>query len=350
MRPTTLFALTSLSAVFLVACSGGTNTSSDGLTTVSWAQSSPESMAYIPYLVADELGYFADEGLRVELLPGSEDVATSTLVAIGNADFGVGGAGEVMNAVNAGGDLRVVFEEYTKAAEGIVVPEGSAIESVDQLAGRTIGLASDEERALLASALEPIGLTLDDVELAVVGTSGPTLANELQKGTIDAFAGSGLDFAAMSAAGFPTREITPDELLTAPTGSIFVTGRYADDNPQLVEGFLRAFAKATRAALSDPASASAIARDRVPEEWQNEENAQALFDLVIEIHQPYEATIGEVRPEFWEATRERLVDVGEVEGPVDLDAILDPSFVGRANEGWDRDDVQADITDFVSRS
>ena len=46
-------AAAALAGATLVACSTQPD---DGLTRVVWAQPTPESMAYFPYVIADELG------------------------------------------------------------------------------------------------------------------------------------------------------------------------------------------------------------------------------------------------------------------------------------------------------
>lgn len=326
------------------ACgAGGGATSEAGTTSITWAQPTPESMGYYPYIVADELGYFAEEGLEVELAPASEDLSTATLVANGNADIGAAGAGEILHATVAQADVKVVYSAFTKSPEGIVVPAASDVQAVAGLEGKQVGLASDEEQARLAAALGSAGLSLDDVETVIVGTSGPTLANEMKNGTIAAFGGSLLDFAAMQGAGVQLRDITPDNVADIPGAGFAVSPATLEENPEAIEGFLRAFAKATHVGIAKPDLVESIVRERVPEEWQNEQVAQALFDAGVELFQPREDLYGELDPQIWQETQQQLLDVGELEQPVDFSGLLTNELVEAAND-WDRETVVSEAS------
>ena len=333
----TAAAVSTLGLVCTLAACGGEDPASDGgLTTIVYAQPTPESMAFYAYVVADELGYFEEEGLQVELAPSSEEVPTSTLVANGNVDVGIAGGSEVLFAASTGRDVVMVYDALTRSPEGLVVPESSDVQSVADLAGASIGMASDEERTLVATALQTEGLTVDDVDLVVVGTSGATLANELESGNLDAFAGSLLDFSAMEAAGLPTRDITPAELQELPSAAMVVTPETLQDDREAIEGFLRAYARATDLGLQDPDRVAEILRERVPEEWQEEALGEALFAAGLELWPPVDDRYGQFRLEAWERLQEDLVSAGELEEAVDLEELLDDSLLDAAND-WEGD-------------
>ncbi len=81
-------------ALTLTACGGdeGSGGGGDGggeadLTAISFIQPLPKSIAFYPLWVGEELGYFAEEGIRVELLPAG-DVNPITIVPAGEADIG----------------------------------------------------------------------------------------------------------------------------------------------------------------------------------------------------------------------------------------------------------------------
>ncbi|SOE03322.1 ABC transporter substrate-binding protein [Blastococcus haudaquaticus] len=332
---------TSVLLTAVAACGGGDDgdaSADSGLTTLVYAQPTPESMAFYAYVVADELGFFEEEGLAVELAPSSEDVPTSTLVVSGNADIGIAGGAEVLFAAATGREIAAVYDVLTASAEGLVVPGDSDVQSVADLDGATIGMASDEERPLVGTALEAEGLSLDDVELVVVGTSGPTLANELQSGNLDAFAGSLLDFSAMQAAGIETRNITPDALDESPTQVMVVSREKLESDREAIEGFLRAYAKATHLGLEDPDRVEEILRERVPDEWQDEAFGEALFSAGLDLWHPVGDQYGELRPDAWSSLQDQLIAFGELDEPVDIDGIIDDSLLEAAND-WDRDSV-----------
>ncbi|MGO1628316.1 MULTISPECIES: ABC transporter substrate-binding protein [unclassified Microbacterium] len=321
-------ALAGAAALTLASC-GSEPQDGDALELI-WAQPTPESMAYFPVIVAEENGYFEDEGVAVEVAPASEDLPTSSLVASGSADIAAASAGEIFFALASDPSLAVVYDATRLSPEGIVVPAGGDIVDVSGLDGATIGISSDEERALIASALDTAGLTLDDVTLVTVGGGGQVIANELDGGQFDAFAGSVLDFAAVQAVGYELQDITPESIAETPSGA-FVIGEEADD--AAVEGFLRAVARGTDWGLQNPDELEQLLRERVPEEWENEEVARSLFEFGLDGWSPREgADYGQLDAEVWQETVQRLTDAGELTEEVDLDALLDDRFIAPAND------------------
>src|SRR5699024_1696105 len=110
-------ALASLSMVVLLltACGSDNGTSDadgpDGGTatdTVTFALDWAPNTNHIGVYVAEELGYFDDVGLDVEILPYGTTSATE-LVSEGTADFGIGGQASVQMGRTAGLDIVSVY-------------------------------------------------------------------------------------------------------------------------------------------------------------------------------------------------------------------------------------------------
>lgn len=304
--------------------------------------------ALYPVEVAEELGFFEEEGIDFEFIAASEDIPLQTYVTNGDADLSAPGGSEVLFGAAAGADYRVVFEDYTKTANGVVVPEESDVTAIEGLAGRTVGLASDEDRSFLAIALEAGGLALDDVKPIVVGASGPTVANALSSGRVDAYVATFFDFAAIEAAGISLRRITPDEVSDEPTTAFIASADMIEQDADTIERFLRAYAKAVYVGMVNPEAVAAINEKRVPEEYRDRKFGLALTEEAIASHVPNdEERIGDLRQPVWANVHDRLLDAGELEQPVDLGALLDDRFVERANE-FDRADAEAAAEEFLA--
>lgn len=331
MTRTSIAALAVGALALSTVVAGCGDDSDSGLTTVRWAQPTPESMAYHPYVIADELGYFEEEGLDVELAPAGEDLPTTTLAANGSADLAAASANEILYAVEAGSDLTVYYDAMTSSPEGIVVPEDSDVQDVGDLDGATVGIPSEEEQALVSASLGTEGMSADDVSFVTIGGSGQVLADQLEKGEIDAFAGSLLDFSAVEAVGYPLRDITPEEIQSTPSGAIVAA---PDIGQETLEGFLRAFARATAFSEEDPERTEEILRDRIPEEWQNEDVAEALLASGLALWTPNGDEYGAIDEQAWQNAQQRLADAEGAGGDVDLDKLLDDTLIGAVNEDW----------------
>ena len=243
----------------------------------------PPSVFFFPGFVADELGYFEEEGISFRYETIGEDVSTTSLLVNGQVNVAAPGATEVIQGLEAGQELSVVYDYYKLAAEGIVVPAYSDIQSVADLEGTTVGIAGDEVRSLLAVALDTAGLSLDDVEVANVVTGGSIIINSLETGAIDSFVGGVIDFAGLEAAGFSLRAITPEELASVPPASLTVTPEYAENQADVLTRFLRAWSKGLHAGLANPMLAEVIMREVSPEEWEDEAVGLATLNEAIRI-------------------------------------------------------------------
>ena len=95
------------------------------------------------------------------------------------------------------------------------MPEDSDIQDIKGVAGQTVGLESEESTRFLDAMLDAAGVPKDDVDTAVVGTSGPLVAKTLEDDKIQAYVGNASDFTALggqrrSAAQHHARGRRPD--------------------------------------------------------------------------------------------------------------------------------------------
>src|SRR5690606_24283545 len=173
--------------------------------------------------VAEELGFYADEGLEVTFQAGGDTaVPFVAFLANGEADVTMLDSAQVFQALNAGQEISVVYEVMQYAPDRISVPASSPIQGLAEIKGKTVGLASDRDQATLQMMLDFVGVDIGEVRTAVVGDSGPTLAKALQDGAIDAFAGGGNDTNGIESAGLALRNITPPSASENPGNSFVV--------------------------------------------------------------------------------------------------------------------------------
>lgn len=139
------FAAGAVVVLTLTAC-GATN-SEPGASPSGDSQSGAISFAldwapntnHIGVYVAQELGYFDDAGLDVEILPyGSTDVLQ--LVSAGEADFGIAGQSAVQVARTAGLDVvSVLSATQTDAGRLVTLESREDITRPADLDGKTFG-------------------------------------------------------------------------------------------------------------------------------------------------------------------------------------------------------------------
>jgi NitT/TauT family transport system substrate-binding protein len=225
------------------------------------------------------------------------------------------------------------------------------IQSMQDLAGKKVGLGTDEDAAAFSAALKEAGMSEDDVDTAVVGEGGPTVVNALESGEIAAYASTGNVFAILESTGnLDFRDITPDSLAETSSVALVATPETIDGQGEAVEGFLRAMAKGLWAGQANPEGMTEMYKAVVPDDWRDEEAAQATMDATYDFYKPVDdQMIGELIPERWENAMQRLLDAGELEEEVNIDELLDPQFVQGAND-FDRAAVEKDLEDWLAQN
>jgi NitT/TauT family transport system substrate-binding protein len=349
-RGRALAALTMAVALTGAACAGdGGGETEEGLLKVRFQQPIPESMAFFPYFVAQEFGYFEDEGLEVELTPSGETETTLQLAA-GNIDIGAINPPEILASLTSGEDWVVFYDFYQENVFSIKAPGDSGISDMAGLEGKVLGITSEGggELPLIEAALQEVGLTSgEDVELLAVGDGGPASAQALKDGTIDAYAAAIQDFVAIELEGVPLVDLTPTRFAELPANSLVVTREFfeSEDGRTIVDGFARAWAKATYVGLNDPDLVYSIAQERVPEEAGDETFGRPFFETVLALIEPPGEDFGELNPDKWQLSEDLLIEVGELEEPIPPDSFLDDSAIAHAND-WDESEVQQDMESF----
>lgn len=148
-----------ITALFLTTClaSHGANAEQ-----VSIALDWTLNTNHIGLIVARENGYFADAGLKVDILPYS-DSASTALLAAGAVDFAYMTALGFMSAKGGGADITALWVTMQREAGRLVYnSDNSSISRPADLEGRIYaGFGSAWEDALISTMIENDGGTAD---------------------------------------------------------------------------------------------------------------------------------------------------------------------------------------------
>lgn len=262
MKKTGIGAVFTAAALALTGCaapaatSGSDSGGKNELTTVR--------IGYIPgahdvaqLFLADEEGYFAAEGIRLELAPFQTGISLSQALTGGSVDVGVMGAVIANFPAKGQGKIFLLNNQQVDIHQIWAAP-GSGINSVKDLRGKSIatttGTAAD---LVLQVALDEAGLTREDVK--VVNLDMPSVANTFVTGGVDA---------ASLWAPFDQKvaELLPDAtLLTTAakmgspiSGGWVASNDYFDASPKIIDGIVSAWQKANADLVADPAAAAKI--------------------------------------------------------------------------------------------
>ena len=148
-----------------------------------------EKQIYLPGILAQKLGYFAEQGLDIELFTEPSGINAEDVLLAGAAQ-GVIGAYDHTLALQARGKAVQSVVQFSIApgeAELISTRLSNAVTSVSQLKGRKLGVTGlGSSTSYLTQYLVLMsGLKITDITLVPVG-SGATFSAALQQGKIDA--------------------------------------------------------------------------------------------------------------------------------------------------------------------
>ncbi|MFT6076460.1 MAG: NitT/TauT family transport system substrate-binding protein [Yoonia sp.] len=316
-------------------------------TTISIIKPTPRSAVFFPLVVGEALGYFADEGITVNLLPSDTSIPYVAFIQNGQADLSMLDPNETINALNAGANINTVYEVMQNAPEGIAVLAGGDYTSMDDLVGTTVGLVSDRDRAFLQAALDIAGHSINDVDTVVLGESGPTLAAAIRDGNVSAISGSVFDWAALVANGIELDQVTPEELLASPANTLAMNADMIEEKREAMEGFFRAWSKSMYVGKVNPDAVELMLRKGVPEEWEVEAAGMGLFQGVLPMNISTTERLGDLQADVWTNVQPRMLSSGAIEEMVDVSTFLNDTYIDAAND-FDKAQVEADAAAWLA--
>ncbi|MFV0374739.1 ABC transporter substrate-binding protein [Microbacterium sp.] len=254
-----------------VALSGCSGTSADPGTSGEGSAAEVTSIRLVvapiqfetAYIARDE-GYFAEQGLDVEIIPGGAPQQNAAMAVSGEADIITGSWGMAITANQQGLPLKVIAgngrssTDVAQAAGALMVNAGSDIQTLEELRGATIGVQglNTGSEVGLYLALQSVGIAPDDVTLIELASSAmPTAIDE---NTVDAVLVSNPFYQQMVAAGqraisHPTEEFIGGGPITVWT----VTDNWLTTHADVAEKFVAAMRQAD-AFYMDPANMDAV--------------------------------------------------------------------------------------------
>lgn len=306
--PALMLLIVAAVAVIAAACGGNGDPTPQPLTKVSlaldWFPWSNHSGLYI----AQERGYFAEQGLEVEIFVPGDPTTVLETVASGRDDFGISYQPELLIARQQGIPAVSIMALVQHPLNSVMTLTKSGIVEPRDLVGKKVGapgVPSDE--FLLGTMLEFQGQKFSDVEMVNVGFNlVPALISE----QVDAIVGAYWVHESISAEnqGFELN-VMRMELNGVPDFYELIIVANEDkiaNNPDLVQRFVRGVTRGYQDAIADPEDAVRLLKEVRPEVeldieipgvkllaplwatengvfgWQDEERWTAFADWMVE--------------------------------------------------------------------
>jgi len=205
-----------------------------------------------PIIIAEEKGFFADQGLEVEIVAPANPADPPKMVAAGKADLAVSYQPQLHLQIHAGLPLTRVGTLVATPLNCLLVLKDGPVRNIADLKGRKIGFSvAGVEEALLSSILGRSGISLDEVELVNVNWS---LSPALMSGQVDAVIGAYRNFELnqMQIEGVPGRCFYLEEEGLPAYDELIYVANPEKMNRDLIARFLAATELATQYIVNHP--------------------------------------------------------------------------------------------------
>jgi ABC-type nitrate/sulfonate/bicarbonate transport system substrate-binding protein len=280
------------------------------------------NLPFVAVYVADAKGYFADEGLEVDIRHSSGQDEHLKLLLAKEVQFTTGTAAQLLARRADRLPVRAVALFGQRGDQGFVARADSGIARPADFAGRTVGFKAGVVPAELKALLATAGLSERDVRLQGVGFD-PRVFIEGGLDVYPVFLSN--EPYAIRNAGIDIRVFDPAEYGVATLGLTFLAHEDTVRNdPDLVRRFLRAALRGVEYAAANRDEAVQITLRHA----NGADAGQQGFLLDTDLANARRPDgIGRSSPEQWEALQATLLKFGALERATDATTAIDTSFV-----------------------
>ncbi len=293
-------------------------------------------------------GYFADEGLDVDIVPNPGGGAAVKQVANGTAEFALSSPENLLNSIEAGMALRAFATLITHSIYSVGVMPNSPIRDYADLKGKKVGISAFTSGAypMAQAALAEHGLDpKKDVQFTIVGNGGPA-ADAIKTGKVDVIVTTDTQFAIFETLGVRARYL-PEPAAAKLPGDLLVTRTdLLQRDPDLAARFGRAVAKGVLFAQTNPEAAIGFYMKQFPDAaaGKSKQENVAIMQARLKNMQMYpeqKAKWGFIVLDRYNQVQKLGVEYGVIKKEQDLNQIMTNQLIDRIDK-FDAEKVKQD--------
>jgi NitT/TauT family transport system substrate-binding protein len=234
------------------------------LQTVKFGVSYIPNVQFAPLYISQQKGFYAEEGLAVELQYGYESDFV-TLAAQGTNEFAVASGDQIILARSQGIPITYIMKWYQRYPVGLMIPSSKKIATIAGLKGKQVGLPGFFGATYIGwkALLYNSGLNESEV---VVKQIGFNQAAAVQQNMVDAamvyIVNEPIQ---LRAAGIGVNVIEVSDSIDLVSNGLAVGDKLMKSDPDLVQRMVRATLRGLIYAVNHPDEAFAISRQAIPE-------------------------------------------------------------------------------------
>jgi len=233
-----------------------------------------------PVIIAKQRGYFAEQGLKIEIQEPADPSMPAKLVAAKKVDLAISYQPSLTIDVAAGLPLIRAATLIASPLNTLMVLDNGKINSLADLKGKKIGIAiAGSEEATIGTMLESVGLSYQDVQIINVGWA---LSSSLASGRVDAIWGGLRNFETNQLAieGYKAKSFFPEEHGVPAYDELILVANANSYDKIAIQAFNKAVEKATTYMINHPKQAWKEFAAYAPDTLNNELNIRAWNDTL----------------------------------------------------------------------
>lgn len=282
---------------------------------LNWTPSGEHAIYYLGI----QRGFYAEEGISLDILPGTGSTDAVKLVGAGNDTFGTAVADAVAIGRSRDMGVKSLAVLLQRSPNVLCSLKRSGIVEPGDLMGRTVGVnARSTTHAFWLALLKGAQLDSSRIKTLDLGTVAP--AGPLVAGTIDAaILLATNELKTLEAQGIELNQMDPADYGVHSYGQVlFTTEQLLAKDPDLARRMTRATLRAFEFALANVPLAVAALKAKVPEADLDMETAK-WREVAVRVHGPSsegENKLGAQSVAGWDRTIETFRNAGLIEGPL----------------------------------
>lgn len=233
-----------------------------------------------PIVIAQQLGYFKQQGLSVDIQEPADPSMPPKLVAAGNIDLAITYQPNLIIDVSENLPLVRSATLIATPLNTLMVLDNGKIDSLSDLKGKKIGIAiSGSEQAIIGKMLETVQLDYQDIAIINVGWA---LSASLASGKVDAIWGGLRNFETnqLQLEGFRSKAYFPEEHGVPVYDELVFVANANKYDTKMIKAFNKAIEQATIYIVNHPQQAWNKFVSYAPDTLNNELNKRAWRDTL----------------------------------------------------------------------
>jgi NitT/TauT family transport system substrate-binding protein len=314
-----------LAAIALSACAAGPQQEN---ATIRLPVGYIPNIQFAPLYVAIENGYYADEGLQVEMDYNMETDSVALLGA-GELEFAIVSGEQVLLGRGQGLPVVYVMAWYHDYPVGVTALKSANINQPQDLAGKRVGIPGLYGASYIGfkALLNAGGMQDEDVSLDAIGfTQVEALVNNIVDAVVIYVSNEPVK---LEHEGFAVTTLAVSDYTALVANGLVTSEQVIKDNPDRVRAMVRATLKGIQFASDNPEQALTISEkyvDNLAALTPDEKEVQRQV-LAASIPLWQSSVLGYSDPQAWENMQDLLLQMKLLSGPQDLNSAFSNAFL-----------------------